>query len=168
MDALIAKDSSVNCTDLSFRLSGDMIGSAFMGIDIKSLILDTSEQNVFVDGMKMAHHSSMVTRIYKILTEMFPDLYNCIGYHLFNNDKLTTICLNVVNGLVSYRKKHNIVKSDLLGLLTEIMDNPNELANVYGNTIFSSIIVVYRSINRVFTSRLSSLFLLMYIFHYFN
>jgi len=58
--------------------------------------------------------------------------YDLIGYRLFQKDKIKNSYTDFIIGLMKYRKKHNIVKLDLVDRSMQLKDNIEKLDKIIG------------------------------------
>lgn len=136
IDALLTKSDCINCSDVITRLTADTISISLIGADMKTLSTETNEINEFLHYAALFRGTKGNQVIKKILSITLPQLYDLIGYRLFNNDKITMFYTNFTNDLMEYRKKHGIDKPDFVGLLMKLEDNPGNLAELIGNHFF--------------------------------
>ncbi|RLU19067.1 hypothetical protein DMN91_009425 [Ooceraea biroi] len=132
MDSLLSKNEYINCSDVTSRFTADIISSSLLGINANTLSTDPNEQtrNKFIDNLLIIRSEGIVHKLLDMTKALLPELYNLIGYRLFRIDRVTDFYTDYILELMEYRKKHGIVKCDIVGLLMEIRDNPEDVAEV--------------------------------------
>jgi len=131
MDALLLKSDCVNCTNITKRLIIDIIGRSLIDVDMMTLSIETNETNKFLSNLEPIFDSKRNATIYNILNSLFPQLCN-----FFHSKKTLNFYMDFIIDLMKYRKKHNIVKSDFVGSLTQLKGNSKELDENIGKIIF--------------------------------
>ncbi|KAL6437110.1 hypothetical protein ACFW04_005005 [Cataglyphis niger] len=130
LEELLSKDDCVNCTNLINRLSADMFGRGFIGIDMNTLTKEINEENKFLKYTKDGMRVNWKTLIKILLTNIIPQVYNLFGYYMFDNAKITKFYTDLTINIMEQRKKHATSKHDVVSLLMEIKENPGKLAEI--------------------------------------
>ncbi|XP_050451966.1 cytochrome P450 6A1-like [Cataglyphis hispanica] len=130
LEELLSKDDCVNCNNLINKLTADMFGRGFIGIDLNTLTKETNKGNTFLKYTKDAMRTSWKSLIKTLLTNTVPQVYNLFGYYMFDNAKMTEFFTDLAINIMEQRKKHATSKHDVVRLLMEIKENPGKLAEI--------------------------------------
>lgn len=143
LEGLLLEDEYINCNDLIGRLTADMIGNCFIGININTLTRKPNKENKFLKYFENVRGASWKDILKHVLIDIVPQFYNLIGYYIFDNVKMTQFYINLTNDIMEQQKKYAVSKHDFINLLIEMKENPGKLAEVTGK-IF--LLIIYISI----------------------
>lgn len=143
MNTLLSENSCVNCSEVSNRVIADIIGNSFIGINMNILSTEGDQIHTFLKKPQLIRGTKGKQVMKRILCGTIPRLYDLIGYYLFRDDRIINFYSDFILEQIEYRKKHQIVKSDFVGLLMELRDNPGKLDKIFGKIFF---ILRFRSV----------------------
>ncbi|XP_014470224.1 PREDICTED: cytochrome P450 6B5-like [Dinoponera quadriceps] len=136
LEELLSKNNNIiNCGNIAARLTADMTGINLMSINMRTLTRENYEENDFLKYTDNACGTYWGTLIKTVMIDICPRLYKWIDYLLSSNSKVTPPFLNFISDIIKYRKKHAIVKADILGLLMELKKNPGKLSEFIGSDV---------------------------------
>lgn len=141
LEELLLKDDNVNCSDFTERMTADMIGRNILGIDIGVLKRGIHEKNEFMNYINTYRSSFWKETIKNFL----PQLYNLIGYYMFDNAAVQQYYINFITNIMQHRKTQAIDKSNLLSFLMKMKENPGKLAELIGKSSSLSLFIFFFS-----------------------
>ncbi|XP_076642889.1 putative cytochrome P450 6a14 [Halictus rubicundus] len=126
LDIVIKKGEPVECRELAAKFTTDVIGTCAFGIDMNALADEESEfrrmgREIFTPSWQQILRETM--------KQFVPSIYKRLG-HFLQPKKVTDFFTNVVTDAITYREKHNVVRSDFINMLLELKRNPNQLENI--------------------------------------
>ncbi|XP_014470368.1 PREDICTED: cytochrome P450 6B1-like [Dinoponera quadriceps] len=142
-ESLPRNDHMINCSELGARLTADIIGNNLMGINMTTLTTENFEKNDFIRYSNMTRGTNWSIIVKVIMQKTFPRLYNQIGYYFFNHEEVNNFYVNFLLEIMEYRKKHGIIKPDVVGLLMEIKENPGKLSEITGSDVSNEFLASY-------------------------
>ncbi|XP_017884298.1 probable cytochrome P450 6a21, partial [Ceratina calcarata] len=124
VDSLIANGNNIDVREVCARFTTDVISSCAFGLDTNAM---SGENNKFREIGKTFFNMSLVQRIKIQLREGLPTLYTLLGY-ILPRDDMTQFFTKVVNDVIDYRRKNNVVRQDFIHTLMDLQDHPEKLS----------------------------------------
>jgi len=119
MEEIASKNEPTECRELMAKYTTDVIGSCAFGIEMNALSNEDSEFRKM--GRKaFALTWGVILRIR--IRQMFPWLYNTLGYFL--QTEVTKFFTRVIVENIDYREKNNIIRNDFIDILRELKNIP--------------------------------------------
>ncbi|XP_032682159.1 cytochrome P450 6B5-like [Odontomachus brunneus] len=135
IEKLLRRNShEINCSDMTFKLTLDMAGNIFLGIDLKTLTKGTIEGNEIFTFYKMMRGTFWSYLTKTIMRKTSSQLYNWINNYLFNDAKTTQNLIDFIFNIMKYREEYGFVKSDAINIIMELKKNHKHFAEILGTT----------------------------------
>ncbi|XP_058794276.1 cytochrome P450 6A1-like isoform X2 [Phymastichus coffea] len=128
----IAKNSVIECRELTARFTTDAIGVCAFGLKMNAL---SEEDNQFRKIGRQLFATDGLKSLKMKLREGAPWLYKLLGPLMYDYE-INDFFIGLFKDTVEYRKKNNVKKNDFVDLLMEIKENPNKVKDIELNDAF--------------------------------
>lgn len=126
MEKVASRDEPVECRELMAKYTTDVIGSCAFGIEMNAL----SNKNSEFRKMGREVFTPSWTNLLRIrMRQMFPELYNILGYVLPQMEK-TKFFIRIIVETMNYRETNNVIRNDFVDKLRELKKHPDKLGNI--------------------------------------
>ncbi|XP_059614216.1 probable cytochrome P450 6a23 [Phlebotomus argentipes] len=134
-----AKDSVVEVKDLLARFTTDVIGNCAFGLECNSLKDPNAEFRQY--GI-LAFRRTPIEGLKQVFLLTFPKIGKFFDM-MFNNPKVASFYMKVVQDTVSHREKNNVERNDFMNLLIGLKNNQSESEKLTLNEVAAQAFIFF-------------------------
>lgn len=123
---VVGTGKSINVREICAQYTTDVIGSCAFGLNMNAV----GEENSEFRRVGRRIFEASLENILRLKTSLFlPKFYDLLGY-VVPEREMTRYFMNLVMGMINYRKEHGIYRPDFINALIEFQKHPEQLEGV--------------------------------------